>query len=525
MGNVVTLMRERCLATPEAPFIKRAGESAFIGYGEFRRQVRVVVADVLQHCGREERVCLYAENGPHFAIGLFALWAAGKTVVPIDVKLTPAEIAGIVQDSGASTFYLSRLVAAKAGAAGGLLAGRFPCRVLEEVAAGEREKGMVEIDDRRTAVVIYSSGTTGRAKGVCLSHHNLFHNTTACATVLEIGAMDNFLALLPLNHAFALTTMLLLPIPAGARVTTLAGINPSEILRAFREDAVSVATVVPGLLRLFLGLVRRAAAAHPGATAGPAVLGPQLRLLVSGGAPLAPAVERELLALGLPVVQGYGLSENSPVVAVNPPRASKVGTVGRPLAGVTVRIHEPNENGEGEMVVGGESVMQGYHDRPQETAEALRGGELYTGDIGRFDEEGYITICGRSKNVVIAENGKNVYPEEIEAELLRFPLFREVAVVGLPRRVGGAVTEEIVAVVTVHPEAAAAALGRPAAEIGPQDPGLRRAAEECVRQACSGLADYKRVGRTVIVAELPRTATGKVRVPAVREMLGSLFGG
>jgi len=342
---------------------------------------------------------------------------------------------------------------------------------------------------------------------------------TACAKVLEIGPEDNFLALLPLNHAFALTTLLLLPVPTGAKVTTLASLGPQDLLAALKKENITIMTVVPAIARLLAQMLKRKNLEGLGAKRGAALFGEKFRLLVCGGAVLSPTIEREINEAGVPVVQGYGLSENSPVVAVNPPHANRIGSVGVPLKGVTVRLGPTNERGEGELRIGGESVMQGYFNRPEATADVLKNGELHTGDIASIDADGYIHICGRSKNVIITENGKNVYPEEIESELAKCPLIKECAVVGLKREDKGAISEEIVAAVTLQSEAIAVHLQMTPEQIHLENKALQEAMSEVVRSFCLNLADYKRVERTVLLAEMPRTSSGKVRVSELKELL------
>ncbi len=219
-------------------------------------------------------------------------------------------------------------------------------------------------------------------------------------------------------------------------------------------------------------------------------LGENLRYFASGGAALDPMVARDLLVLGVEVIQGYGLTETSPITHANPPGApNRIGTVGPPIPGVEARI-EPVEGadaGEGEILIRGPNVMQGYFGSPAMTAEVLRDGWFHTGDIGREDAEGYLTICGRSKNVIVSESGKNIYPEEVEEHLLKSELFQEVCVLGKKTPHGG---EEAFAVVVLDPEADL-----------PEDDKARAArAEAELRRWSAQLADYKRAAGFFSVA-------------------------
>jgi long-chain acyl-CoA synthetase len=234
-------------------------------------------------------------------------------------------------------------------------------------------------------------------------------------------------------------------------------------------------------------------------------------IFVSGGAALDPAVAKGLMNLGILVYQGYGITETSPVISVERPDASKLGTVGPPIPEVEVRIHEPNDEGVGEIWVKGPNVMLGYFNNPQATAEVLTDGWYHTGDLGRFDSDGMLSICGRVKNVIVTANGKNVYPEEVENELLSSPYIAEAMVYG--HKV--ATAEEVYAIIYPNQES----VDRYASEHG-LAPMTEKRVEELIREevlkAGRNLADYKRIRKfTLREDEFPKTTTRKIKRFAV----------
>ncbi|MEE9276079.1 MAG: AMP-binding protein, partial [bacterium] len=388
------------------------------------------------------------------------------------------------------------------------------------------------------AVISFSSGTTGTPKGVMLTHGNIASNAQAALDAFVCGPEDVFLSILPLHHMFESTGGFLIPLISGARIFYLASLNPRVLVESMQREGVTICLMVPALARLIhkrilgaalsLGGLRGAmfrvlfplskAALGAGIRLGgilfPQVrrrLSPDLRYFATGGAALDPEVARDLLALGVEVIQGYGLTETSPITHANRPGAgNRIGTVGPPLPGVEVRLApvEGGAEGEGEIRIRGPNVMRGYFQNPELTAEVLQEGWFRTGDIGRLGPGGYLTICGRVKNVIVSEAGKNIYPEEVEEELAGSALFADVCVVGKKSPRGG---EDVFAVIVPDPEA-----GLPEGE-----GEAREAVRAELNRLCAGLADYKRVadfhlwpGET-----LPRTTTLKHKREEIKEAL------
>ncbi len=417
---------------------------------------------------RGEVIGLKSPNCPEWAVAFFGILGSGAAVLPLDPHLTPEELANAREQFGCKR----------------ILGLDLP---LEPAAAGKEGGSLPAASAADLAVLIASSGTTGKPKGVMLSHANLLANLGQFRALFPLGPEDAFLGLLPLHHAFPLMGCLLASVSCGGRLVFPEGLRPPVLLQTISNGGVSHALFVPGLLRLILKTVEKAG--------GPGALGPAFRTAVVGGAPCPPALLQAAETLGVKVLQGYGMSEASPVITLNTFEANRPGSVGRAVPGLEMRIEG---TGEGELLVRGPNVMMGYWQDEARTAEALQDGWLRTGDIAVRDPDGYLWIRGRSKNVIISESGKNVYPEEIEAELAKSELFRESCVLGM--QTDG--SERIVAVVV---------------PLQPMTPEQARAE---VTARCATLAEFKRVQDVVVwEKELPKTASGKVKITAVREAL------
>jgi long-chain acyl-CoA synthetase len=408
-------------------------------------------------------------------------------------------------------------------------------QALREFAAAARREPPSNPED--LAVLIFTSGTTGAAKGVMLSHTNLLSNVEAVREAFEFDASDRFLSLLPLHHTLESTGGLLCPMRVGASVYTARGLASREL----REDLLSSgATVFLGVPLLYEKLM---AAIHKGIEDAPrparvfahALLGAvrlvrlvtgrrigrtlarplrrragldHLRMFVTGAAPFPAEVFWSYIDMGWPMLEGYGLTETSPVVCANRPPRPTPGAVGWPVPGVEVRISEPDALGDGEVLVRGPNVMLGYWRQPEKTAEVLREGWFHTGDLGHFLPDGRLRISGRLKNMIATAAGKKIYPEEVESVLLESPYLIEVVVVGGRDRSGE--REEVHAhvfpnrtLVEDHARERHEAFG---------DAYLESFVRAEVERLCEALAPYKRVKRVVLrEREFERTSSGKIR--------------
>ena len=389
------------------------------------------------------------------------------------------------------------------------------------------------------ASLLYTSGTTADPKGVMLTHGNLLAEAEAVFAWAHLGPDDAILGVLPLFHVLSQMANLLLPLVAGAKAVYLSTLNTTELLKALRERRITAFAVVPqffylihdrifkevsqkgAITRFAFRLMRRTAVFCRGLGFNPgpilfakvhALFGNQMRFLVTGGSRFDPQIGRDFYSLGIDVLQAYGLTETTGGAFVNPEYANVIGSVGKPLKGVESRILNPQSSGDsepasGEILIRGPIVMKGYWNRPDATSEVLRDGWLYTGDLGYFDSGGNLFITGRKKDVIILSNGKNVYPEEIEAHYLQSPIIKEICVMGME---GAAGTDKLYAVVV------------PNFEVLRQRKVVNT--KEVIRFDIEGLsaklASTKRIsGYEIWQEDLPRTTTRKLKRFEIQKMV------
>lgn len=374
-------------------------------------------------------------------------------------------------------------------------------------------------DPSDTAVILYTSGTTGRAKGAMLSHANIVSNIQAAVQHLQVDSTMHTLSFLPINHVFEQVAGILVPLSLGGTISIAESLK--KVGQNLVEEKPTHVMGVPAIYRILLQKIlkgieekalSRALFALP--FTRPLVkskvrknLGGNLTF-VSGGAALDPAIAKGMQQLGLTILQGYGITETSPIISAERPGSMRLGTVGQAIPGVQVRIDHPNEEGVGEILIKGPNVMQGYYKRPRATAEAIVDGWYHTGDLGKLDGDGFLSICGRAKNLIVTPNGKNVYPEEVENELLKSPFIAEVMVYG--HKVT-ATAEEVHAIIYPNQEAIdnhVREKGLPSLSEADVEGLIRQE----VLQAGKNLADYKRVRRfTLRDDEFPKTTTRKIK--------------
>ncbi len=460
--------------------------------------------------GKGDKVVLACPNLPYFPMAYFAILKLGAVVVPINVLLKAPEIAYHLQDSEAKVFLCfegtpelalgaegwkgfqeavtcQHYVAVMADAAkpspfegtttlGQLMAGQSPTFDYEQTS---------ETD---TAVILYTSGTTGRPKGAELSHSNLALNITHSNLLMKQQSNDVQLLTLPLFHSFGQTVQMNAVVQVGASMVLLPRFDAEAVFAAMQRHGVTLFAGVPTMYIALLNL--------PGAAERHdlALIASKLRLGVSGGAALPVEVLRAFEAkFGVTILEGYGLSETSPVATFSLTDAVRVpGSVGQPMWGVEVKIADAEgkacPTGEsGEIAIRGYNVMKGYYRRPEATAEAIRDGWFHTGDIGRLDEAGNLYIVDRVKDMIL-RGGFNVYPRELEEVMMAHAAIAQVAVIGVPHATHG---EEVKAVVVLKP-------------------GQQATGEEIVAWCMERMAAYKYPRTVDVVAALPMTATGKI---------------
>ncbi|MGW7421559.1 long-chain-fatty-acid--CoA ligase [Streptomyces sp. NPDC054813] len=436
-----------------------------------------------------DRVAIMLPNVPEFALVYYGVLRAGGIVVPMNPLLKSREVAHHLGDSDARLLFAWHDFAdeAHAGArqadAEAVVVG--PDSFDELPDSAPPSAAMADRHDDDTAVVLYTSGTTGQPKGAELTHANLAGNCHIVATeLLGLTAEDVIFGGLPLFHAFGQTCTLNAAVASGACLTLLPRFDAAQTLEIVEKHGV---TVFAGVPTVYSRLVR-----EPGKEVYDVS---RLRVCLAGGAELPVQVQLDFrTAFGCAVLEGYGLSETSPVVAANTLRAGpRPGSVGVPIPGVEVRVVDADNGREvprgeaGEIAVRGPNVMKGYWGRPAETAAVIRDGWFRTGDLGRLDQDGYLWIVGRQKDVII-RGGYNVYPREIEGVLYEHPAVADAAVIGIPSPDLG---EEVGAAVVLRP-------------------GARTTVEELRAYVKGRVAAYKYPRKVWLVDALPKGPTGKI---------------
>lgn len=443
------------------------------------------LAGQIRSATQKKTVGLLVPTSVAGAAAIFASWYADKTPVPLNFMLAPEELGKIIRDAEFDTILTVDFFAAAAGKTG------LKTILLnaQTLVPGRAEKPAAEAGD--TAVLLYTSGTSGDPKGVELTFGNLVNNANSCIEHARISPEQNFLSVLPQFHSFGFTAMTVVPLVLGATVHFQPRFSPVTILNTIVEKQISVFMAIASMWTA-LGHSKHATAE----------MFRSVKIGISGGEPLQPRVfELYKERFGLTILEGYGLTETSPVVSINTPEHNRPRSVGRPIPGVTITIED--ETGarlptgkDGEIVIRGHCVMKGYHHKPKETAAVLRDGALHTGDMGRVDEDGFVYITGRIKEMMIV-GGENVFPIEIESVLAEHAAVAEAAAIGVADDLRG----EVPVAFVILKEGATAS-------------------EVELRDFCRGkLAGYKVPRQVLIKTELPRGGTGKILKRALKPLL------
>jgi long-chain acyl-CoA synthetase len=473
-----------------------------------------------------DRVALASPNLPYFPFVYFGALKAGAVVVPLNVLLTPREIAYHLEDSGARALFaftgspdlplgqrsfeaFNQVEAceifvdmpASAGATESAIEGAETLWAALDGQPGTFATVQSSADD--TAVIIYTSGTTGRPKGAELSHNNLMMNAVVASSMVKAhpGGHDVALAVLPLFHIFGQTVMLNASLYRHGTMVLMPRFDGDQALELMQTEGV---TSFAGVPTMYWGLLNAARNAEPGKYDLEAVASNVVDA-VSGGSALPGQLAEDFAGLfGVAIKEGYGLSETSPVASFNNPETgAKTGSIGRPVWGVEMKLIDPEWNesvreGDGDLVgeiaIRGHLVMKGYHNRPEVNAEVIRDGWFRTGDIARRDDDGFYFVVDRSKDMII-RGGFNVYPREVEEVLMTHPAIGLAAVVGVPHESHG---EEVRAFVILKD-------------------GAEATAEEITAFSRERLAAYKYPRQIEFRAELPMTSTGKILKRELRD--------
>jgi long-chain acyl-CoA synthetase len=528
------------------------GEAQRYTYGDLANLANEV-AVVLRARGVRpgDHVMLISENRPEWGITYFGVLKAGATVVPIDSQSTLEEVQNLIAYSHARAIVWSDKVAARLHSIGTseialtfddlfthdlVTSGRAPSKMPPPIRGTESLVQQPRAE--QLASLIFTSGTTGRPKGVMLSHRNFTSLLSKLASVFDLDRHDGLLSVLPLHHTLEFSAGLLMPLMRGAHVNYLDEVNAEALKAALDNGDITGMVGVPALWQLLERRIRKQVqergtwamhlfnlilqASHQLHDRLPPVLaqsllnfprlvfwplhtqfGGRLRLLISGASALDPDTLKSFRGLGFNLYEGYGLTEASPVLTVvRPGTRSLPGSVGEPLPGIEVKIHEPDAHGVGEVIASGPNVMVGYFENPEATADTLRSGWLHTGDLGRFDEEGKrLYLVGRKKEMILGPNGENVYPDELEELYRDSPYVKELSIVGLPQANGG---ETVACLIVPNDEAIRGEV------LGREE--LRNRLLTHVKNVSVKLPLHKRIKITHFTdVELPKTSTRKVK--------------
>lgn len=530
----------------------REREKERLTYREFKARAHPL-AKALQDAGfaAADRASIIMTNQSKWLISAYAIFFTGGTLVPLDYKLTPDEQWQLLKHSGASIliteYPIWRQLSASAGRA---LAANVRTVLVTEAPpnadlAGARrwaefrgagEPIFVPRERRDTACIVYSSGTGGRPKGCMMTHENYLEQCVALTSIYPFWPGVRYLSILPTNHAIDFMVGFFGPFTCGATVVHLRTLRPEYVREAFPKYKITYVSLVPLVLKnLQKGLQARFDALPPGkrkifnalvainkaltkSRPRPGVsrrllkqvheaFGGELRAIIVGGAFTEPQTLQFFYDLGIAVANGYGLTEAGTAITVNDLKPFRADTVGKPLPGMEVRILDPAADGVGEVSVRSKTVMSGYLNDPELTAETIVDGWLMTGDLGRFDETGHLQLTGRKKNMIVTEEGKNIYPEDIETVFESLPV-KEFCVFAAnyiwPKR--SMVGEKLVLVIHLEP-------GQQYSEELRRDINTRN----------NRLLNYKRIHGVVVLDEdFPRTASLKIKRNVLAERLASL---
>ncbi|MGD9872661.1 MAG: long-chain fatty acid--CoA ligase [Kiritimatiellia bacterium] len=545
MRTIKQVLKDSTAQRPEATLVRHKVNGQWVDLSYLQISKRAAqVSQVLADAGIKpgDRVALYRENSVNWIETYFGIVCIGAVAVPIDAKLQGQEVAHILADSQARILFSSvdyyrvieRMMIHQHKLEAIILrdASRMqppPDRKLgivdyEELMAGIADKAdspdsafeTMSPEEDSIASLIYTSGTTGRPKGAMLTHRNFVSNAEAAMKCVDVRTTDNFLLVLPLHHAFAFTANLLLPVTAGSEISLI------ESLRTMGENmAETKPTVLIAVPLLLEKLDARIQAAIQKSKVGGflvkiglgrliagkiiAKLGGKIRLIVSGAAPCDPDLLRRWGKMGITVREGYGLTEAAPVLTINTLEKNKPGTVGIAMPGIEITILDPNEQGIGEIAARGDNIMFGYFNNEEATREVFRDGALLTGDLGFIDSEGFVTITGRKKNLIVNREGKNIYPEEVESYINKSPYILESVVLGY-RDPQDNVGERVGVIAVPNQDAIDLHKGKLS------DEQVEQLVRDEVKRMVKDISEYKRPRKIQVeFEELEKTSTAKIK--------------
>ena len=492
-----------------------------------------------------DKIAILSESKPEWGATLFAAVLSGATLVPLDIKLTEYELNSILTNSSPKVLITSNKYLDKAKLLKEQIDSIEEVIVIDDGCTDKTVKCIYNLPDseekkwrhrnpQQSAFIIYTSGTTGNPKGIEITYKNAMSQVKSISKCFPMSSEDKLLSILPMNHLFELSVGFLSFLSMGTSIYYSKSLKPKDLFPILSEKEITFMVVVPAFLKLlksdiensinqggffnklFFKFLYKVAELIPSINIRkklfPSIhkkFGGKFRGCLSGGAPLDIEIAKFMQTVGIKVYEGYGLSEASPVVSLNTDEAMKLGSVGKTIPGVEARIDEET----GELLVKGDNIMKGYYNNPELTAEVIdKDGWLHTGDIAEIDNEGFIFITGRIKNMIVLNGGKKVFPEEVEAILSQSELIQEVCVLSV-KRIGGQKdgTEDVAAVVV------------PKQEIIEQyndEKELEQVVKADVKELSQQLSVFKRPAKIIVLKEnLPRTATSKIKRREVKAMI------
>ena len=517
-------------------------ELSFKGIGILTRRL----ANYLIKIGVEkgDKVAILSESMPEWGATLFANVLAGAITVPLDVKLTIYEWTSILTDCMpkvllVSSAYLSKALELKAN-----ISSIEHIVIIDDIKADLEFPSLYTIADEpdrkwrhrapnKTALIIYTSGTTGSPKGVEITFKNVVSQLDSLSKIYNFGKHDQMLSILPMNHLFELTVGFLSFLNFGTSIYYSKSLKPKDLFKVFQEKKITFMISVPAFVKLLKSTIEAEIAQMSalrkmlfafGYSIAPFMprwikkimfkrihkkFGGKFKGILSGGAPLDLDVAKFFNTIGIMILQGYGLTEASPIISVETPSKRRIGSVGRAIPSVTAKIDAQT----GELLVKGDGIMKGYYNKPELTAQTITpDGWLHTGDIAKIDKDGFIYITGRIKNMIVLSGGKKVFPEEVEAVLEKSENFEEVCVFGANRQGGQKDGTEDVCV-AIYPSAKLR-------ESFENEAQLEKAVKDDVKLLSQRLAAYKRPLTIFVVDEpMPRTAKKSIKRNEVKKIV------
>tara|TARA_B110000116_G_C16772461_1_gene554053 strand:+ start:276 stop:2027 length:1752 start_codon:yes stop_codon:yes gene_type:complete len=542
---VLSLMVDRVKGQPHntAFAVYEDGFWRQLSYAEIRHRSMVLSSWMIeQSMQRESRVAILSESKPEWGIAFFSIIRSGGVALLLDRTLTIGELEPIIKDAEPKAILTSATYLDKAQELRKRVTGIEHIIVMEDESQSNQyqsyrelkpNEGMIEVRERdwnELAVLTYTSGTTGTPKGVMTSFQNLIFEVDTLLEQIHLNPTETTVSILPLSHLFELVGGFLCTLYSGGKIAYINSLFPQDILQAMKDQSANRMLAVPLFFRMVKKQIERQVSKGPKANRmifwflfnvfapiSPVALrrlvfqkihkefGGQLQYFMSGAAPLDIDTEIFFDRIGLPIYQGYGLTETSPVVTVNTKEHNRRGTVGRALPNTQIRIAN-----DGEILVKGPHVTQGYYKRDDLTAEVIdTDGWFHTGDLGIIDRHGYLTINGRKKNLIVLGSGKKVQPEEVEQYLEPSPLFKDVCILGLSPLDSLRTGQEEVGCMVIPTD--------DHLELFSDEKTLKIALENEVRLRCKVVADYKRPTSIIVyMGEMPMTTTKKIKRSDVR---------